>query len=116
MSKEGEFASLIPQVFFDIIGRVIPGVALLAVYTLVYLGFDDYWNMFKQWLGPSTSQNSQLPSVTILFLLSFVSAYALSIALWGLRFKTSKLYWETRGEINKIDCETGIKFNTVREK
>lgn len=116
MSKEGEFATLIPQVFFDIIARVVPGVALLAIYMLVYLGFDGYWKMFKEWLGPSSLQNSQLPSVTILFLLSFVSAYVLSITLWGLRFKTSKFYWKMKGKIKKIDCETGIKFKSKKEK
>ncbi len=92
MSKEVEIASLIPQVFFDIIARVIPGVFLLTVFTIVYLGFEDYWKVFNEWLGPGTEKKSQLPSATILFLLSFVAAYILSIVLWGFRFPPVSAY------------------------
>jgi hypothetical protein len=114
MSKEMEIASLIPQVFFDIIARVIPGVFLLSVFIITYLGFTDYWCMFKEWLGPSADQKSQLPSATILFLLSFVAAYILSIVLWGLRFGIHLFLWRNK---SAIDCETGIKFdeNYTRE-
>jgi hypothetical protein len=108
MGKETEMASLIPQVFFDIIARVIPGVVLLAIFSLVYLGFDEYWNMFKEWLGPSDSQKSQLPSAIILFSLSFVAAYIFSIVLWGIRYGIHLLVWKNRGD---VDFETGIKFD-----
>jgi hypothetical protein len=84
-SNDGKsIASLVPQIFFDLIARLIPGAMIIGVFACVYLGPGEYWQLFVDWFAPSVDNGKQFPSITLLFALSIVASYVLSIILWGL--------------------------------
>ena len=73
--KQG--AGLIPQVYFDIIGRVVPGTILIGSIYLTILGPADFWIRLQDWLGKSSGV-----AVSALAALILLASYTLAILLW----------------------------------
>jgi hypothetical protein len=67
--------SLIPQVFYDLIGRVIPGAAVLAI---------GFWMLSGR--PPSDLGGMQGPALTVLSLLGLMAAYLFGLLLGALGF------------------------------
>jgi uncharacterized membrane protein SirB2 len=105
--KQHNISSLIPQVFFDIIARVVPGFVMLSVYLIIYLHFDKYGEMLKEWFGPS---NNKIPSSSpfLFFLLIVAYSYALGMLLWGIRYG---IHWGLCRDKKFVVLETGIKLD-----
>ena len=73
-------ASLVPQVFYDLIGRVVPG-AVVMVTSVVLLAPDR-----GVWIAEQLKQGTELPSVTVLFLLFLLAAYLVGTLLGAVGF------------------------------
>jgi hypothetical protein len=83
-------ANLIPQVFYDIISRIIPGSVLIFLALFTHYGFSAIYRIIKQLLIPKDAQFLFQFYIIVLFL---VAAYSLSILLmgfWALFVKISK--------------------------
>ena len=69
----------VPQVFYDIIARLIPGATVIGSFALAVIGPQKSWNALLHWLrnGPST---------TLFIIAGVVASYSLAIVLRGLWF------------------------------
>ena len=79
--KSGGLGALIPQVFYDVIARLIPGGVTVGVLALSVRGPERFWSSVEAWLGQSSDKH---PPVTLIVLSGFAISYTLSIAFLGL--------------------------------
>lgn len=106
--KVSGLGAWVPQIFFDIIARLIPGSVTIGMFALVALGPEQFWCFVKTWL--ETSEKT-FPSVTIILAVGFTISYVIAVLLWGIwfqlcqidRFLSLKLHL-----IQNIDPETGV--------
>jgi hypothetical protein len=69
---------LIPQVFFDILARFVPGAVLLCSW-IIFLGQDDWRRLLDAVLGGNLHDDNALPvSMLALLFLSFLLGYLLA--------------------------------------
>jgi len=81
--------SIIPQLFYDIIGRIIPGVVLLLCVFMVYYGPENVAQLFTSLVG----KKGQVLEVSFyLFLISGILSYIISNIAQGIRVIFSKIY------------------------
>lgn len=97
--------SLVPQFFFDVIARLLPGILLIGIFLLVGMGVQHYWDFFHHFFKP---QELQIPSVSLLLGLGLVLGYTLSIVLWGVWYSLNRLNCALNGN---RDPETGIELS-----
>jgi hypothetical protein len=80
-------ASLVPQIFFDIIARLVPGSVMIGVILIAAMGPQGFWNHMDLVLNkPSDSY----PSIFLIGALGLALSYVLAIILfgfWGLLSK-----------------------------
>ena len=73
-----EFGKLVPQIFFDILTRFVPGAVLLCSW-IVFLGRDDWRRLLDSLLGGNLHDDNALPvSMLALLFLSFLLGYLLA--------------------------------------
>ena len=73
-----ELGKLIPQVFFDILARFVPGALIFGAW-IVFLGEDEWSRLLDALLGGYLSSDNALASMSLVFLfLSFLSGYVLA--------------------------------------
>jgi hypothetical protein len=73
-----EFGKLVPQVFFDILTRFVPGAVLLCSW-IVFLGQDDWRRLLDSLLGGNLHDDNALPvSMLAVVFLSFLLGYLLA--------------------------------------
>jgi hypothetical protein len=73
-----EFGKLVPQIFFDILTRFVPGAVLLCSW-IVFLGQDDWRRLLDSLLGGNLHDDNALPvSMLALLFLSFLLGYLLA--------------------------------------
>jgi hypothetical protein len=79
--------SIIPQLFYDIIGRIIPGVVLLFCIFMVYFGPENTAKFFTSIVG----KKEQVVEVSFyLFLISVILSYVVSNIAQGISVIFSK--------------------------
>ena len=76
------WTAAIPQVFYDIIGRVIPGSTLLLLYSYIMKGHSAFFELVNLDLRPSIA-------ILCIFLLA---SYILGLLLGGLWFFIRSLW------------------------
>jgi hypothetical protein len=85
MAKETELISknvnVIPQVFYDIIARFIPGITLIVLSIYIQYGNNVTFNFLKGLLG---NQNELIHVSFSLIFLMFLAAYMISLVLMGV--------------------------------
>ena len=69
--------SCIPQVYFDIIGRVIPGTLIMGSVWIAVCGPGEFWKSLKICLEKAT-----VSSVTVATVLVLLNSYTLAYLLW----------------------------------
>lgn len=75
--------SAIPQLFFDIIARLVPGSIVIGSLVLSHLGPDQAKRSVDDWLkGPSENH----PSIILILVSGFSLSYGISIIFLGLWF------------------------------
>ena len=80
-----EFGKLIPQIFFDILTRFVPGAVLLCSW-IVFLGRDDWRRLLDSLLGGNLHDDNALPvSMLALLFLSFLLGYLLAPFTRGMQ-------------------------------
>jgi hypothetical protein len=73
--------SWIPQLFYDIIARIVPGAVIIGALALAAAGPEKSGDFVELWLNkPSNSY----PSIAVIIIFGFVLSYALAIVLLGL--------------------------------
>ena len=55
-----EFGKLVPQIFFDILTRFVPGAVLLCSW-IVFLGQDDWRRLLDALLGATSTMTTPCP-------------------------------------------------------
>jgi len=77
---------LVPQLFYDIIARLIPGFMICGLLVFTVIGPKQSWSSLSIWLNkPSESY----PSIFIFIIVSIVFSYTLAIVFRGLWFLLS---------------------------
>ena len=80
-----EFGKLVPQIFFDILTRFVPGAVLLSSW-IVFLGQDDWRRLLDALLGGNLHDDNALPvSMLALLFLSFLLGYLLAPFTRGMQ-------------------------------
>src|SRR5918995_3959363 len=73
-----EFGKLVPQIFFDILTRFVPGAVLLCSW-IVFLGQDDWRRLLNSLLGGNLHGDNPLPVPMLAVpFLSFLLGYLLA--------------------------------------
>lgn len=67
----------IPQVYFDIIGRIIPGTLLIGSTWLAIRGPDEFWKSLINCIDKSSAS-----SITVSAILIFLTSYTLAYLIW----------------------------------
>jgi hypothetical protein len=112
-----EFGKLIPQVFFDILARFVPGAILLGSW-IVLLGQYDWSRLLKALLGGYLyNGNALLASALTFSFLSFALGYVLAPFAKGVQrlnearwYVLKKLKWVTK------DGEVGKRYDWLRAR
>ena len=127
MSKEDvttlrKVANFIPQVYFDIIGRIIPGTLIMGSIWLAVRGPDKFWESLKNCLVISSAS-----SITVSATLILLTSYILAILLWcawsrwvkkkctnskasKIRKYLEKMYWDTKEFRENYEK---VKYNNI---
>lgn len=102
--------SCIPQVYFDIIGRVIPGTLIMGSIWIAVRGPEEFWKSLKICLVKAT-----ISSATVAIFLVLLTSYTVAILLWCvwscvivkicykrkksriMRMFRKKMYWDNEG-------------------
>lgn len=100
-------ASLVPQLFFDIIARLVPGSFLIIAFVLAGIGPEDTWLHLKNWLN---KRADDYPSVIISVGAIFVVSYTLSVVMMGIR-ETPSLFRK-----EKPQREFSLKYDYIKWK
>jgi hypothetical protein len=82
-----EIAGLVPQVFYDLIGRFVPGGVVLAVAALLFIDLS---------VGAALPSLAERMTATSLILLAAGLAYALASVLGAIGFALVNWEWTTK--------------------
>lgn len=110
------FASLVPQIFYDLIARFTPGIVLISLIVVVIIGSDEVINFVRRdWHLVSSS----FLLATVTFTIFITWTYTIAIALKGLvvlvtevpkYVKNGELRYEVPNLSTKYDY---IKLNNI---
>jgi len=92
----------IPQVYFDIIGRVIPGTLIMGLAWIAVHGPKGFWKSLNDWLD-----GSKVTTIIVATVLFILTSYTLAILIWCVWscvitkiFEDSKanekIYWDNK--------------------
>lgn len=104
MPERSGFASWVPQLFYDLISRVMPGALLLIAVLLSLVGPDTLWKEVAAWL---TTPAERSPSTFLVFTAGIASSYFAAILVRGLSYSKlisqSLLRWPRVPSISEFD-------------
>jgi amino acid transporter len=107
--KRWPFGAWVPQLFFDIIGRFVPGLIAIALILIAAYGPESVWEIIKEWLNkPKKDYPSLLPFLG----LGAVLSYGLAIVFWGFWYRLCyvKRKFFKEGGVKEFEPETGISM------
>jgi hypothetical protein len=78
----------IPQLFYDIIARIVPGTVIIGVLALTTAGPEQSARIVADWLN---KPGERYPSIIVMVVFGFALSYTLAIVLLGLCHVMSKL-------------------------
>ena len=91
-------ANCIPQVYFDIIARVIPGTLIMGSIWIAICGPEEFWKSLKICLEKAT-----ISSVTVLTVLVIITSYTLAILIWCFVSYLNTIFWKKSRCNNDVD-------------
>jgi len=96
-----KIGSWIPQVFYDLIGRIIPGCLLLMIVCLIFLEPSTLRELFSATTvtttsGAVTSVSTFAISASVLFFTGFVASYMLGALLGGIAEAANPHLWKRK--------------------
>src|SRR5205085_11202557 len=87
--------TLIPQLFYDLIGRLIPGAFLVGLAVILFLGPVTGLQYLTTWSGDPTVVNV---STSFVLLGNLLVSYILASLLGGIWFLISPMFWGRKGK------------------
>jgi len=109
--KGAEIASVVPQLFYDIIARIIPGSVVIGTIAIAALGPGKTWESTKIWLNKGSES---YPPITVILGVTLALSYTLAILLlgcWSLIFS----FAEKRG-FTSPDDDSRKKYDFIKQK
>jgi hypothetical protein len=88
----------VPQLFYDIIARLIPGAIIIGSFVLSAKGPIDAWESVRAWLRRSSEE---YPSTIVILIGGFVLSYGISIVFLGLWSPLALIFSKTWSLIKK---------------
>lgn len=85
MQPKVNIAQLIPQLFYDLIARIVPGIALLAYAFMLAYGPRNGLHVFTTWADPTATMT--FVSGWVVLPCNMLAAYVLGALLGGLWFR-----------------------------
>jgi hypothetical protein len=82
-----DISSLIPQLFYDVIGRIIPGAALLASALILFEGPEKALRHIATWSNPP---DANIP-IALVIIGNILAAHILATLLGGIWFRVFRL-------------------------
>jgi hypothetical protein len=102
-----EFSKLIPQVFFDILARFVPGALLFGAW-VVLLGGDEWSRVLDALLGGHLNGDNAVAAMSLVALfLSFLVGYVLAPIAKQVQRMNERL-------LLKKDPDTGERYDQLR--
>lgn len=98
------FASWVPQLFYDLISRVMPGAFLLVAFLFSVLGPAKAKTLLSSWL---TTPAESRPSTFLVFLAGVAAAYFAAVFVRGVSYSETisrtLLRWPKIPAISELD-------------
>jgi hypothetical protein len=102
----------IPQLFYDIIARIVPGTVIIGLLALVTAGAEQSVRIVADWLN---KPGERYPSMIVMVLFGFALSYTLAIIFLGLCHAMSKLV-PKRLKRSPTDCEFPMKYDFIKSR
>ena len=103
----------VPQLFFDLIARLVPGAALLLFFVSIHLGEEGVFRILGVAMVGSAAEH--LPVVSLLIAGSVIS-YVLAMLIWGLWTIVIRVFVHTVPWFRERDYETLLKCDDLAKK
>jgi len=100
--------SWVPQLFYDIIARLVPGAVIIGTLALAVAGPEKSQNFVQAWLN---KPSSSYPSLVVIVGVGFVLSYALGIIFLGL---CSPIEW-LAFKFVKVKKDFVLKYDYVKQ-
>jgi amino acid transporter len=102
----------IPQLFYDIIARIVPGAVIIGILALAYAGPEKSAQVLSEWLN---KPGDSYPSIIVMVVFGFMVSYTVAIVLLGLCHIISKLV-PNRLTSGSSDDEFPMKYDFVKTR
>jgi hypothetical protein len=102
----------IPQLFYDIIARIVPGTVFIGVLSLAAAGPERSAQFVSHWLN---KRGEDYPSIIVMVVFGFVLSYTLSVVFLGFYHVISKLL-PKRWKPASSDVEFPMKYDFIKNK
>jgi hypothetical protein len=100
--------SWVPQLFYDIIARLVPGAVIIGALALAVAGPEKSQGFVQAWLN---KPSSDYPSLIVVVGVGFVLSYALGIIFLGL---CSPIEW-LAFKLVKVEKDFVLKYDFVKQ-
>src|SRR5438045_3003772 len=110
-----EFGKLIPQVFFDVLARYVPGAVLLGSW-LILFGQEGWTHLLNALLADHLNDTNVFPAAAlVLFFIPFVVGYVLAPFAKGVQRGNEHHWWLLPRKWGiKEDKPTGNGYDWLR--
>lgn len=102
--NEPQIITWVPQIFFDLIARVVPGIVTIGALVIASWGPSRALSF----LGPWFRDPPESSPMILIVLLALTLSYALAIILWGIWYFMAGLLRSVRHAVG-IEPETGVE-------
>jgi hypothetical protein len=102
----------IPQLFYDIIARIVPGTVIIGLLALAAAGPEKSARIVADWLN---KPGERYPSIIVIVIFGFVLSYTLAIVFLGLCHVMSKLV-PKRMKPSSPDEEFPMKYDFIKSR
>lgn len=102
VAGSAKVSSWIPQVFFDLIARVIPGSLALILLAVSLVGVDRSVSLVSTWL----EKDLGFPSILIILIVMMGASYIYAVSAWGMWYGTCVILRKLCFLDKKADPET----------
>lgn len=106
--KDGGLGAWVPQLFYDIIARIIPGFFVLIIILINVLDANQFFTYLK---GIMIVDKTHDLSANMLFLLGLCISYILAIVLRAINYLILNPLYRNKGK--KFDPETDSDSNEI---
>lgn len=101
--------SWVPQLFYDIIARLVPGAVIIGALALAVAGPEESQNSVQAWLN---KPSSSYPSLVVIIGVGFVLSYALGIIFLGL---CAPIEW-LAFKLVKVKKDFVLKYDYIKQR